>query len=610
MKTYRGISFANVDVTSGFWKHRQELNRQATIYTVLQRFTDTGRVAALNCSWREGDPNRPHIFWDSDVAKWMESVGYIISKTPMPDLEKAVEEMIDSIEANQCADGYFNSYFTAIEPAKRWSQRGWHELYCAGHLIEAAIAWKNATGRDRFLKIMCRYADYIDSVFRIEGSAKFVTPGHQEIELALVKLFHATGEKRYLDLSAFFIDNRGKHDEDAAADQYSKGRQAQDHAPCAEQTTAEGHAVRASYMYSAMADIARERGDETLKKACETLFDNIINRRMYITAGVGSTHCGEAFTHDYNLPNETAYTETCASIALAYFAQRMLTLDPDVKYAEIVERVLYNGFLASTSLDGRRFFYSNPMEIEVARRTPYAVEDHEWLPAIERVEVFSCSCCPPNITRFIASVADYIYTEDDEHIYLHQYIANKANVGSASIEISTNYPADGAVSIKAANLNGRKLCVRIPQWCSSFKLNCAYTLEKGYAVIDAADAANIELVLDMPVVLMEANPNVVADAGKVAVMRGPVVYCIEAKDNGERLFDCWVDAEPEAILEDSADYLMPVIKAKGWQRPAPEGDWLYRPYSGKLVEKTLTFIPYYAFSNRGGSDMRIWIPVR
>lgn len=610
MKTYRNISFSNVDITSGFWKHRQELNRQSTIYTVMHRFADTGRFAALDCQWREGDPNRPHIFWDSDVAKWMESVAYIIEKTPMPDLEDAVEKMIDSIEANQCADGYFNSYFTAVEPSKRWTQRGWHELYCAGHLMEAAIAWKHATGRDRFLNVMCRYADYIDKVFRIEGSSRFVTPGHQEIELALVKLYHATGEKRYLDLAAFFIDNRGTNDKDLQADQYSKGRQAQDHAPCAEQTTAEGHAVRASYMYSAMADVARERGDEALKKACEALFENIVNRRMYITAGVGSTRYGEAFTHDYNLPNETAYTETCASIALAYFAQRMLMLDPDAKYAEIVERVLYNGFLASTSLDGRRFFYTNPMEIEVAHRTPYAVAEHEWLPAIERVEVFSCSCCPPNITRFVSSVGDYIYTEDDDHIWLHQYIASKANVSGAQIEIAANYPADGAVNIKASGLNGRKLCVRIPLWCQNFKLNCSYTMEKGYAVIDAADAANVELVLDMPVVLMESNPNVVANTGKVAVMRGPIVYCIEEKDNGERLFDCWIDAKPEATLEDNADYLMPVIKAKGWQRPAPQGDWLYRPYTGELVEKTLTFIPYYTFSNRGESDMRVWIPVR
>lgn len=610
MKSYQGVSFANVDITSGFWQHRQELNRNSTIYTVMQRFADTGRFEALRCQWREGEPNRPHIFWDSDVAKWMESVGYIIEKTPMPDLEKAVEEMIDSIEANQCADGYFNSYFTAIEPSRRWTERAWHELYCAGHLIEAAISWKNATGRDRFLKIMCKYADYIDRVFRVEGSAKFVTPGHQEIELALVKLYHATGEKKYLDLSAFFIDNRGRNDKDAAADQWSQGRQAQDHAPCAEQTTAEGHSVRAAYMYSAMADIARERGDEALKQACRKIFDNIANRRMYITAGVGSTHCGEAYTHDYNLPNETAYTETCASIALAYFAQRMLLIEPDAKYADVIERVLYNGFLASTSLDGRRFFYTNPMEIEVAKRTPYAVKEHEWLPAIERVEVFSCSCCPPNITRFVASVGDYMYTADEERVYLHQYIGSTAKIGGASIQVETEYPVKGAVRIKASGMNGRKLCVRIPGWCADFTLSCAFEMENGYAVIAGADEFDVELVMEMPVVLMEANPNVAADAGKVAVMRGPVVYCIEAKDNGERIFDCMIDANPNAMVEDNEEYHMPVIRAKGWKRPAPEGEWLYRPLAGSLEQVELMLIPYYTFSNRGESDMRVWIPVR
>ena len=363
-------------------------------------------------------------------------------------------------------------------------------------------------------------------------------------------------------------------------------------------------------MYSAMADIARERGDEALLNACQKIFDNIAGRRMYITAGVGSTHCGEAYTHDYNLPNETAYTETCASIALAYFAQRMLMLEPDAKYADVIERVLYNGFLASTSLDGRRFFYTNPMEIEVAKRTPYAVKEHEWLPAIERVEVFSCSCCPPNITRFVASVGDYMYTADDERVYLHQYIGSTAKVGGATIAVETEYPVKGAVHIKASGMNGRKLCVRIPGWCAGFTLSCAYEMENGYAVLAGADEFDVELVMEMPVVLMEANPNVAADAGKAAVMRGPVVYCIEAKDNGERIFDCMIDVNPGAMVEYNEEYRMPVIRAKGWKRPAPEGEWLYRPLTGKLEQTELVLIPYYTFSNRGESDMRVWIPVR
>ena len=611
MKTNHSVSFANVEITSGFWRHRQELNRSATIYTVMQRFADTGRFDALNCQWRDGDANKPHIFWDSDVAKWMEAVAYLIQQSPMPDLEAAVEKLIDSIERNQCADGYFNSYFTAIEPSKRWTERGWHELYCAGHLIEAAIAWKNATGRDRFLQLMRRYADYIDRVFRLEGSARFGTPGHQEIELALVRLYHATGDPRYLELSAFFIDRRGQNEKDAAVtDEWSTGRQVQDHAPCAQQTTAEGHAVRAGYMYAAMADLARERGDEALLSACRTIFDNIVNRRMYITAGVGSTHCGEAYTRDYHLPNETAYTETCASIALAYFAQRMLLLEPHAKYADVVERVLYNGFLCSTSLDGKRFFYSNPMEIDVSKRAPYAVHHHEWLPDAERVEVFSCSCCPPNIARFVASVGDYIYTAGEGRIYLHQYMAGTARIDGAVIQVDTRYPAEGTIRIKATGLKGRKLCVRIPQWCPHYGLNRAHTLENGYAVLESTDELDAALVLDMPVTLMECHPNAADNGAKAAVMRGPVVYCLEGPDNGGHIFDCMIDAEPAARTEYNETYLMPVIRAKGWQRPAPEGEWLYRAFSGKLEPAELTLIPYYAMANRGVSDMRVWIPVR
>ena len=271
MKKYRSVSFSNVDINMGFWQHRQDLNRNATIYAVQHRFAETGRFDALKCDWREGTPNRPHIFWDSDTAKWMESVAYLIQKEPMPDLEQDVEEMIDQIEANQRPDGYFNSYFIAVDPGKRWTNRDWHELYCAGHLMEAAVAWYNATGRDRFLKIMCRFVDYIDRVFRVEDGAAFVTPGHEEIELALFRLYHATNEEKYLRLAYWFIDQRGHHERDLTNIKRA-GFYQQDHLPCAEQTEAVGHAVRACYLYAAMADTARERSDEALKAACEKLF--------------------------------------------------------------------------------------------------------------------------------------------------------------------------------------------------------------------------------------------------------------------------------------------------------------------------------------------------
>ena len=613
MKTYRSVPYSSVEITGGFWQKRQKLNREVTTKAVMDRFMDTGRFAAFACDWREGQKNKPHIFWDSDIAKWMEGVAYLIKKSPEPELEKVVEETIDQIELNQDKNGYVNSYFTRIEPSKRWTERWSHELYCAGHLIEAAIAWKEATGRDRFLKMMCRYADYIYRVFVEEDSASFTTPGHEEIELALIKLYHATNNEKYLELSRYFVNQRGANEKDnenhtkTVWDRYA----CQNHLPVRKQTTAEGHSVRAGYLYSAMADLAREDGDEELKAACEKLFDSVALRRMYITAGGGSTHHNEAFTEDYDLPNETAYAETCASIALAYFARRMMTLNADRKYADVIERILYNGFLSGTSLDGKSFFYCNPLEIDVSRRYCHpSTRDGDWLPAIQRVEVFGCSCCPPNITRFTASVGEYMLTEDDETVYLHQFMNAKANAGGAEIEVQTRYPEDGEIRVRAKGFAGRKLAVRIPGWCDDFSLTAAYEMINGYAVMSPKDGEEIALRLDMTAKLVEANPYVADDAGKVAVMRGPVVYCMEGADNGKRIQDCLLDANAEFTETFSELYGMPVLTAGGFERPEPDGTWLYRRFRNELSPKTLMFIPYYAFANRGESDMRVWIPVK
>ena len=555
-------------------------------------------------------PNRPHIFWDSDVAKWMEAVAYLLEKQPEPELERVVEDTIDEIERHQGADGYVNSYFTGVEPAKRWHDRWAHELYCAGHLMEAAVAWRRATGRDRFLKIMCRYADYIDRVFRQEKSACFATPGHEEIELALVKLYHATGEKKYLRLSRYFIDQRGRAPQDYEAEEWQR-RMNQSHLPCVEQETAEGHAVRACYLYSGMADIARECGDERLRAACEKLFDNIVQRRMYITGGIGSTHHMEAFTVDYDLPNETAYTETCAAIALCYFAQRMLLLSPERKYADVVERVLYNGFLASTSLNGREFFYSNPMELHIPRRYAHpSSAEGDWLPAAQRVEVFSCSCCPPNIARFVASVGDYLYTQDEQGLFVHQYMGHCASIDGGTLEMCTEYPLNGEIRIRAKGLAGKKLRLRIPEWCDSFRLDVPYSLNKGYAAVSLGEDMELNLSLDMPPRLMEGHPRIADTAGKAALMRGPVVYCLEGVDNDGRLSDCFL-ALPGAFREEyRAEYGVPVIEAEGWRLAAPQEDWLYRPLQDAWSSQKLRFIPYFAFANRGESDMRVWIPVK
>ncbi len=614
MKRYNMVPYTQIDIDSGFWAYRQQLNRDVTTGAVMRRFQDTGRFDAFKMDWREGMENRPHIFWDSDIAKWMEGVAYLLKKGPADEYEKVMEETIDRIEAGQGADGYFNIFFTNIEPAKRFSNRDWHELYCAGHLIEAAVAYDEATGRDRFLKLMMKYADYIDRVFRVEKSAAFATPGHEELELALVKLYRHTGEEKYLTLAKFFIDERGANDRE------EKTIYNQSHAPLREMTTAEGHSVRACYLYSAMADVARETQDEALLNACRTIFENIAYQRMYITGGVGSSHCGEAFTVDYDLPNEVAYTETCAAIALAYFARRMLTMEADSVYADVIETILYNGFLSSTSLDGKRFYYSNPLAISTRQFHRDVCSDHrDWYPAAQRVEVFGCSCCPPNITRFVASVAEYMYTTDDKRIYAHQFMGGQAvmNVGGKEVRVrqETDYPTGNTVRFIVENGGGIELAVRVPGWCREFSLRTETEgrpeMENGYAVVRCeGDVFEVTLEMKMAPELVEANPEVQADAGRVALRRGPVIYCLEAEDNGERLQDLRVDAGLSAETEYCDDVKMPVVYARGWRRKAAKGKWLYRPVAGEMEEVKLKFIPYYAYANRGESDMQVWTLLR
>jgi len=614
MNRYESVPYTHVDITGGFWQHRQQLNREVTAGAVRDRFMDTGRFDAFRMNWREGMPNKPHIFWDSDIAKWMEGVAYILKKGPAPELEQLVEDTISLIEAGQGADGYFNIYFTNIEPSKRFRMRWAHELYCAGHLIEAAVAYDEATGRDRFLKMMMKYADYIDRVFRVEKAASFATPGHEEIELALVKLYRHTGEERYLTLSKWFVDQRGTWENEPMDEEEPDRLSNQSHVPVREMTTAEGHSVRASYLYSGMADVARECGDEELFAACRRIFENIAFRRMYITGGTGSTCYQEAFTVDYDLPNNIAYTETCAAIALAYFARRMLTMDADSLYADVIETVLYNGFLAGTSLDGKHFFYSNPLAISCRdKRRNRSNKDGrgEWLPASQRVEVFSCSCCPPNVTRMFASVGEYLYTTGENRIFLHQYMNSDANVTIGDrilcVHQETDYPCDGAVRVLVENGEGCELALRIPGWCRNWTLNVPYTLEKGYAVVRCAgERFEALLSMDMEPELVEANPEVQADAGRAALRRGPVIYCMEEIDNGERLQDTYVDVSLNAETAFSAEFRMPVITVDGWHRPAPDGSWLYRPVQAELEKKRLKFIPYYAFANRGESDMQVW----
>ena len=598
---------AKVNITDGFWKERQELNKNVTAYAVMNRFKETGRFEAFKFDWKEGEANKPHFFWESDVAKWIEGISYIIAKDANYELRQEVERLIDLIEKNQDESGYFNIYFTVVEPSQRFKGRGNHELYCAGHLIEAAIAYYKVTGEDRFLRFMRKYADYIERVFVKEKSADFVTPGHPEIELALFKLYKCTDEIRYLKLAEFFINNRGNNsiDKEYTAWQLGNARYDQTHLPVREQFTAEGHSVRACYLYCAMADIASETNDEELKTACKKLFDNITRKRMYITGGVGSSSIGETFTVDYFLPNKRAYAETCAAIALVMFAQRMFLIEHNSKYMDLVEKIIYNGMLSGVSLDGKSFFYENPLEIDPVDRVKdvcVSPEHREHIPINQRVEIFDCSCCPPNLVRTIASINDYIYSGEGDTLFIHQYISSELNAKSLKATMLTNYPSDGKVKIFAEGV--KRIAVRIPSWCDEFYIDAKYDVVDGYAYIDNPNRElNIEFC--MKVALMQANLNVQDCAGKVALTRGPVVYCIESVDNGQLIKQIQIDRVLNEEISFDSTLNLNVIAVDGYRR-YDDCSALYMPVSDKLKKIRIKFIPYYAFANRGVSEMLVW----
>lgn len=607
MKRFERIPFHQVQITGGFWHERQKINREVTVQAVYNRFSDTHRFEALACKWHEGMPNRPHFFWDSDVAKWMEGVAYLLMEQRDERLERLVDHAVEDIIRNQDELGYFNSHFLVTRQDERFKKRNDHELYCAGHLIEAACAYHQATGKDAFLNAMIRYADYIYDTFYVYQTAAFTVCGHPEIELALVKLADATGNAKYLELSRFFVDMRGNNQKDRPIADWCNHYYDQSHMPLKQQETAEGHSVRALYIYSAMADIAARYQDEEYLFACEKLFDNITQKRMYITGATGSTHIGEAFTVDYDLPNKTAYAETCASIALALFARRMLALRPEAKYADAIERVMYNGALAGVSLDGKSFFYENPLEIDPRfANVNTSTNQKQHMPIMQRMEVFGCSCCPPNIVRFISSIADTFYSMADDTLYVHQYARSDAQIGGASIHQETDYPSDGAIRLTFSGGTLRRAALRIPGWCQQFELNVPYELKNGYAYADLPADGVIELKLDMAVQLMESHACVQENANRVAVMRGPVVYCLEGVDNGECLRSLSV-RENSAFEQINLDPGIPALRTLGVRKTGQQA--LYARYCSSYEPAQLTFIPYYAYANRGVTEMTVWVHV-
>jgi len=642
MSTARGrrlepVSFTKVKMEDAFWAPRQEVNRTVTIRVAYERSERTGRIDAWKLNWKPGDPDPPHIFWDSDVAKWLEAVGYSLATHPDAGLEALADAVIDDVEAAQGEDGYLNIHFTVVEPEKRWTNlRDWHELYCAGHLMEEAVAYYEGTGKRKLLDVLCRYADYIGQVFGRGEGQKRGYPGHEEIELALVKLYRAAGEKRYLSLASYFVDERGQqpHYYDVEAEgrgecleSYRHGRYDynQSHLPVREQTAAEGHAVRAMYLYSGMADVAAETGDETLVEACKALWRNVTQRRIYVTGGIGSSSHGERFTYDYDLPNEIAYAETCAAIGLVLWAHRMLQLEGDAEYADVMERAMYNGMLSGVSLDGRRFFYGNPLKVNPQRhlRRP----DLFRQPAVSsrRQEWFGCACCPPNVLRTLASLGQYVYSQADSEAYVHLYVQGwgELNVGGKKVvlEQKTRYPWDGRVKIavQPEAETTFALALRIPGWCrkatlqvNGKQMDLDTLMDKGYAKIERVwkpgDAVSLDLA--MPIEYIEAHPAVREDAGRVTLQRGPLVYCLEEVDNGSNLPDLALPRDASLQAEYDESLLGGVVAITGEARRRELSGWegkLYRPARSTTRAVPFKAIPYYAWANRAPGEMLVWI---
>lgn len=604
------IPFYSTRIEGGFWGDRQKTSREVTVDAVYDRFEETHRFEAMKCDREQHEREgwKPHIFWDSDAAKWIEGTAYTLEYEKNEQFESKIDRLVDMMCSSQLEDGYYNAYYNVYDTDKRFTVRDHHELYCLGHLIEAADAYYHATKKDKLLGMVERYTDLVIKKFVEEKSAGFVTPGHEEIELALVKLYRLTGKRKYLDLSLFFVNNRGNNglDKEGHRD-WMTDRYPQDHLPVREQTTAEGHSVRAMYLYMAMADLALECNDEELLKACDTILHNVAEKRMYITGGIGSSHIGEAFTVDYDLKNEQAYTETCAAIALSLFCRRMSAIKPIGLYGDIAEQAMYNGSISGVSIKGDEFFYENPLTIDLADHNKNnATQTKERYPITQRVRVFDCSCCPPNILRYVNSIGDFLYTEDSDTLYVHHYMNSSTRYEDQTIRQSTLYPSCGKVKLTVKG-NYRKIAVRVPSWCKKFDASAPYTIKDGYAYFDAEEVIDFDFNISPRFVV--SSPSVHENAGKTALMYGPVVYCIEGIDNEGDIFGLSVNTDTVFDVKQDDCFGLPVITADGFAK-VDNGSLYYDADSVEYEAKKIKFIPYYGMENRGETDMLVWIPMK
>ena len=630
MSRYKQVQFTDVHIDGEFWRERIETVLVRTVPSQYENLQGHGILESLTVP-RPAPPLRipvgqhglsTQLFWDSDVGKWIEAASYALAHRRDPAIEARIDAIAELLAKAQLPDGYLNCWYLSREPDQRWTNlRDRHELYCAGHLVEGAIAYYQTTGRRRLLDILCRYVDHIAQQFGPGPGQRRGYCGHPEIELALVKLHHATGERKYLDLAAYFVDERGRQPphyfdveatlrgEDPKQFWFKTYEYNQSHMPVREQVKVVGHAVRAMYLYSAMADLAADLGDARLKAACEMLWRDVTGKRMYITGGLGPSEDNEGFTRDYDLPNDTAYAETCASVAMIFWAQRMLNLDCDGAYADTLETALYNGALSCLARDGVHYFYQNPLESDGSHKR------WTWHP---------CPCCSMNVARLIASVGGYFYSTGADALAVHLYGGNTAtiSVGGRAVRIRqhADYPWSGKVRIEVDPDAPAPftLKLRIPGWVRSYALRVndqawtAPSTNRGYVDVQrtwkAGDA--IELDLHMPIERIYAHPSVRSDIGRVNFRRGPLVYCAEEIDQGAApLAALRVPRTATASAVPRPDLFSGIVTiVAGAVRVAAAGGELYRPEPYATEPATLTAVPYYLWNNRGPNRMLVWLP--
>lgn len=590
---YDHIPFNQVVIKDEFWVERMQVHQDVTVDLCINRCEETGRIDNFikAAKGKNNDSFAGAFYNDSDVYKVLEGAAYSLMHVKNKQLEKKIDEIVDYIGRAQEDDGYLMTYFTIDHPEEKWTDLDKHEMYCGGHLIEAAVAYYQSTGKKNLLDIACRLVDHYMDVFG-EGKRTWV-PGHEEIELALVRLYEVTAEEKYLSFAYWLLEKRGtgygSHEGDVKfqphVEHITHDGYFQNDTPVKDIKKVVGHAVRAMYLYTGMADVSKYI-NTGYQDALRHVWDNVIHKNMYITGGIGASKDNEGFTEDYDLPNKSAYCETCASIGLTLWNARMSQLEGHGKYMDVVERALYNNISAGWSISGNEFFYVNPLEADGSHsRKPW----------------YNTACCPTNICRFIPSIGQYIYGVNKEQVIVNLFIDSEVEMDyqghTLRLKQETNYPVDSLVKITPDYREDILITyrLRVPEWCQSFTIKngdkvLSGLVRKGYVEVTCRSGETIEYMMDMPIRLVHANDKVTMNAGKVAVMRGPIVYALEQQDQEQSIDDIKIPSN--AFMQVSDQSLGGLPKIGCYER---EG------------RKLATLIPYFAWNNRGNDDMRVWI---